>query len=78
MLVRRHFMTHIASDASDYLDACARIRGISMSAMIRRLLETIAHDRLVLSILDDDSKALRRKGERSPRAKPKSDSGARA
>jgi len=54
-----------------YFDACARIRDISKTALITKLLDVIARDQLVLSILDDDSKpSPKRKYERSyrPRA----------
>jgi hypothetical protein len=47
-----------------YLRSCARIRNISMQALIIRLLETIAEDQLVGSILDDDAAQVLRKGER--------------
>jgi hypothetical protein len=65
--MRRHFSTDLSPEASEYLFASARIRGISMSALVRRLLETIANDGLVLSILDDEGKQARQKGERGVR-----------
>ena len=40
---------------SDYLVACARIRNITVSALVRKLIQTIDRDQLVLAILDDDS-----------------------
>lgn len=51
----------------EYFDACARIRGISTTALVQRLLDAIAADQMVLSILDDEGDYRRRKGERSPR-----------
>ena len=39
-----------------YLRTCARIRGISCTELMGRLLDVIMDDQLVLSILDDDSK----------------------
>jgi hypothetical protein len=53
-----------ADYALEYLRRCARIRDISVSSLIHRLMETIAEDELVLSILDDaDCIKERRKGE---------------
>lgn len=46
-----------------YYLACARIRDISMSALVKRLIEAIAEDQLVTAILDDDSSKQRRRGE---------------
>jgi hypothetical protein len=46
-----------------YFLACARIRQCSPTALARRLFDTIITDQLVLSILDDDSKPGRYKGE---------------
>lgn len=40
----------------DYLERCARIRKISRHRLVRRLIEAIAKDQLVLGILDDESK----------------------
>lgn len=39
-----------------YFDACARMRDISVTALMTKLLDVIGRDQLVLSILDDDSK----------------------
>jgi hypothetical protein len=39
----------------EYLEACARIRQISMRGLCTRLLHDIAKDLLVRAILDDDS-----------------------
>jgi hypothetical protein len=52
-----------SSDEGRYLIACARIRNCSMTSLGKRLLEAIAKDQMVLSILDDDSKPVRRKRE---------------
>ena len=48
---------------SEYLSACARIRDITVSALMRRLVDTICRDQLVLSILDDDSMQTKQKFE---------------
>ena len=46
---------------SEYLDKCARIRNISKTALLRRLLEAITRDELVPSILDDEGDIKRRR-----------------
>jgi hypothetical protein len=71
--MRRHFAAEVDTKTSEYLNECASIRGISMGALVRRLLETIANDRMVLSILDDDNSPKRRKNERAARKKPQCD-----
>lgn len=45
-----------SEDAEVYLDSCARIRNMSRSRLLQNMLEIICNDRLVLSVLDDDSK----------------------
>lgn len=45
-----------ASEAGRYFAACARIRDISATQLVRRMVDVIASDQLVLSILDDGSK----------------------
>lgn len=54
---------NFTAEEAEYLDRCARTRCISRSALLRRLIRTIARDELVLSILDDDSKPGRGKYE---------------
>ncbi len=55
-------------EQEDYFDTCARLRDISKTTLVRRLLKVIAEDQLVLSILDDDSKrGSKKKGEHSYR-----------
>ncbi len=55
----------LSEDAPDteYLRACARIRNISLTSLIKRLVDTIADGQLVASVLDDDATTARRKGE---------------
>lgn len=54
------------TDEGRYFLACARIRKISPTALMKRLLAEIAKDHLVLSILDDaNDKQERRPGENS-------------
>jgi len=45
----------------EYFSVCARIRGVSRAALIRRLLHTIAHDQMVGSVLDDENDMKRRR-----------------
>ena len=55
----------LESDGGRYLVSCARIRNIGMPVLLRRLVDVIAQDQMVLSILDDDSKRTQRsKSER--------------
>lgn len=47
-----------------YLRSCARIRGITLTALMTRLADLIGQDQLVGSILDDGAEIkVRRKGE---------------
>ena len=39
-----------------YLQECARIRHISVTRLVTRVIDAIARDQLVLAVLDDDSK----------------------
>lgn len=43
-------------DHDAYFEACARMRNISKTALMNRLVKMIGQDQLVLGILDDDSK----------------------
>ena len=49
----------LSDESHNYMDSCARIRKISRTRLMERLLNTIFDDQLVLGILDDDSKANR-------------------
>lgn len=44
-------------EAEAYIDRCARIRKISRTRLLQRLMGVICADQLVLSVLDDDSQA---------------------
>lgn len=46
-----------------YFESCARIRDITTTRLLGRLVEVIAADQLVLSVLDDGDRYRRRKGE---------------
>jgi hypothetical protein len=50
-------LADLSEEADNYLQSSARIRQISTSELLQRLLITICDDQLVLGILDDDSKA---------------------
>jgi hypothetical protein len=39
-----------------YMQRCAAIRQTSVTALYERLIKTIARDKIVLAVLDDDSK----------------------
>lgn len=58
----RHVLT---AEQIAYLDDCARRRGISVSALVKRLFKAICADQMVLSILDDDGKPGLQANERS-------------
>jgi hypothetical protein len=47
------------SEQLNYLDACARIRQVHISVLVRRLINTIATEQMVLNVLDDDSRPYR-------------------
>lgn len=38
---------------SDYIVACARIRDVTVTTLVRRLVQAIEEDQLVLAVLDD-------------------------
>lgn len=60
----------VSPKAEEYLASCARIRDVTLTALVTRLIEVIAQDQLVLSILDDDSKPVpREKGKHGFREK---------
>lgn len=47
-------MKHVMVDVeSEYMNACARIRNVTMTTLVRRLVQAIEEDQLVLAILDD-------------------------
>lgn len=62
---------NFASEYVRYFEACARIRELSRPALIRKLLEMIAEEQLVLAILDDDSRVYRRKETKCRRNRPR-------
>lgn len=56
-----------ASEQNQYLTACARIRDICVTALIRRLVEVICRDQMVAAILDDGGTPSRRPSEHAYR-----------
>ena len=54
---RMHLNTSIdrESEHGRYFISCARIRGLGVATLVGRLITTIAQDKLVTAVLDDDS-----------------------
>jgi hypothetical protein len=40
----------------EYIVRCAKIRDMTVTALVRELIDTIIEDQLVLAVLDDDGK----------------------
>lgn len=56
--MRRHYAVYIvdlSEEAINYMESCARIRKISCTRLMQRLLKAVFQDQLVLSVLDDSS-----------------------
>jgi hypothetical protein len=54
-----------------YVVRCAKIRDMTVTALVRELVDTIINDELVLAILDDDGKHKHGpvgEGDEAPRA----------
>lgn len=49
-------LVDVAPDLDSYFEACARVRNISKTALMNKLVNVIGRDQLVLGVLDDDSK----------------------
>lgn len=52
-------LSDLSEEAENYLRQCARIRRISTTRLLQRVLKLVCDDQLVLGILDDDSKPSR-------------------
>lgn len=52
-MATRHIMVHFDSE---YLETCARIRNVTLSTLLRRLVDAIDRDQLVLAVLDDEER----------------------
>jgi hypothetical protein len=46
----------LTEEENQYLEACARMRRISKSKMVRRLLKVIMEDQMIASVMDDADK----------------------
>lgn len=58
----------LTDDATrEYVETCARIRNISVTSLLQRLLGVITDEQMIAAILDDDGARTRRKGEHPPR-----------
>ena len=53
--MRNHIDVTMSDSTADYLTACARIRNLNRTSLVRRLLDVIAKDMLVAGILDDEN-----------------------
>ena len=51
-----HLNVHVSEEAIDYVERSARIRKISCSRLMERVVKMACNEQLILSILDDDSK----------------------
>lgn len=58
------------TEHGQYIIACARIRNMTVTHLVRELVDVIARDQLVLAVLDDDSKPERRRSEHKFRNPP--------
>ncbi len=52
-----NIVVDVPEDAKHYLESSARLRGISRTMLMRRVLETVLLEKLVLSVLDDGDAA---------------------
>jgi hypothetical protein len=50
----------IESEEGQYLVKCARIRDVTVTHLIKRVLTTVAQDQLVAAVLDDDGRRVSR------------------
>ncbi len=53
MTMRRALELALTPEQLAYLVKCARIRDVSVNGLVRRLMDVISRDELVMSILDD-------------------------
>jgi hypothetical protein len=54
-----HVWLNLTDDDHDYLDRCARIRGVSCGRLLQRVVRMVVSDQLVLAVLDDESRVSR-------------------
>ena len=55
--MKAHFYLtlEMPESSEQYIHACARIRKISTTRLVERLVKTVCCDQLVLAVLDDES-----------------------
>lgn len=55
--MRVHFQLFVEmeDESERYLHSCARIRNISTSRLLQRMINTICSEQMILAILDDNS-----------------------
>lgn len=46
-----------------YFSRCARIKNITLSALLRRLIVAISEEQMISAVLDDEASRLRHKSE---------------
>lgn len=49
-------LSGLSDESQRYLESCARIRKISCTRLLERVLKIVCDDQLVLAVLADDSK----------------------
>ena len=49
----------LTEDERNYFESCARIRDVSRTYLIRRLIQIMCRDQLIEAVLDDDGKTPR-------------------
>ena len=54
--VRIDTVIQLTEEENQYLETCARMRRISKSKMVRRLLKVIMEDQMIASVMDDADK----------------------
>lgn len=55
-----YIIDDLSPEYENYLINSARIRGISVSRLLSRIINTVCEDQMILAILDDDSKVCRK------------------
>lgn len=60
------FQLKLSEREDRYLDSCCKIRNVTRTMLMLRLLTRIMQDELVLSVLDDDSKPIPKKHREHP------------
>jgi hypothetical protein len=58
---------HTATEPTQYMRTCARIRDVSMTRLAQLVINTVAEDQLIEAVLDDAGQHQRTKHERRHR-----------